>query len=223
MSDHFEPSLDDLIDTLPGWWAAANPASELHKFLDGLGVMLDRLCQAAETILADQALETATLDGLQNEWAPLYGAASERLPSTTDALRGYLQVRAADDGSTESLIEALLALLRIPANDVGVELVFPADGSGLLFPADGSGLSVYEDIPERAELAFPLDGSGLTFPGSGLIFPQAARIEVIERPADHVFEVHVKKGLAYDHDALARAVERYRMIDQLPPIVVEVY
>lgn len=123
--DYFDPSLQDLQDTLPDWYAASDPASEMGLLLAALAALADELAAKGETIYADQSLSTATDAALRSEWAPLYGAGNEQLPLDTETLRAYLQARAAEDGTLGGLEEALLALLRRPENNVGTPILFP--------------------------------------------------------------------------------------------------
>lgn len=223
MSEFFDPGAGEIAAGFPAHWQT--DSGELGLIITALGAEYDLLAAVVEQIHADQALSTATADGLAAEWAVLYGAQSEQLPPTVGALRSHLQALAADDGSLGALREALLALLRIPANDEGTQLVFPADGSGLIFPADGSGLTMFEATEERPELVFPADGSEIAFPAGNdgtIMFPQAGRVEFVERQSEPRLEVKVREVLVFDRAAFARAVQRARMAHHLPPIVTEV-
>lgn len=189
----FPPALELLVDALPTWWATDLPTSEISILLQAFGELADELAVAFEQIYLDQTLETASGSALQSQWAVIYGVSNEQLPPTVDALRGYLQARAADDGSTIALENTLLALLSNPAN-------------GTL---------------STGALTFAIDGSGLTLPadGSGLAFPAAPDLTIIEHLADHLLEVDVKTTLIFDRGAFDRAVNRARPADALYEIV----
>lgn len=226
--EFFDAALEDLQDNLPQWWAQHDPASELYKLLVALAPFSDELAEAAEGIFADQRLVTARDterdDALRTEWALLFGASNEQLPTETELLREYLRLRAEDDGSRLALEAMLLALLRNPENDAGTTLTFDAGGAGLTFPADGSGLAMFELVPEGGFLTIPVDGSGVEIPadGSGVLIPDTARVEVIEDFADHTFTVNVREILFFDRALFARAVDRGRLASLLPPTIVEV-
>lgn len=221
--EYFTDALPRLLAALPDRWAHRTPTSELAILTGVVAGQLDAIAADIETVHADQALATATAEGLLEEWAVLYGAANEELPPTVEALRAYLQARAAEDGTIGSLEETLLALLRTAANDTGTELVFPGGGGGLTFPADGSGLPLFQATKERAYLRFAADGSGLTFPagGAGLIFPTDWRVQIIESFSDYRLIVKVRDFLVFSRPAFARAVERFRPAHHLPPTITE--
>lgn len=191
----FESALTDFKASLPGFWAVEQ--GEAAIVLTALAEALDGLAEATEGIYADMSLATARQDALLAEWAVLYGASSEQLPPTVDQLRGYLQERAGEDGTVESLEAALLALLADPANGVN------PGPTGLRFPIDGSGLE------------FPADATGITFPSGGWL-------EVHDHPDDYTLTVLVLTSLTFDRAAFARAVERHRPAHYLPPTITEV-
>lgn len=220
---NFEPSLPDLVDALPSWWATQLPGSELAILLQVVGELMDDLAAAADTIAADMALTTATADGLQSEWALLWGLQNEQLPPTRDALQTYIKQRAGDDGSTNALLGILVGILSNPSNAAGTVLTFPASG-GLTFPADGSGLVLFETgVAPISHLVFPGDGSGLTFPASGgITFPSQGWVEVIQSLSDYTLTVQVKNWLSFDRAAFGRAVQRARPSHFQKPTIVEV-
>ncbi len=212
--DYFDDALEDLSAALPSWWAHQDPASELAKLLAALAPFSDAISAAIEGIFADQRLETARDEALRTEWAPLYGAGNEQLPTSTEMLRDYLQQRAAEDGSVQSLENALLALLRRPENDEDTSPVLDA-----VFPADGSGLVLFQPTIERPYLAFPADGRGVLLDAT---FPNGiGRLEVTEQFSDHRFVVTVRDFLVFDRPAFARAVDRHRMASQFPATITE--
>lgn len=221
----FGESIEDLRDALPQWWATAEAGSELALQLGVLAELIDELSAEAEGIYADMSMATARADALREEWALLYGAASEQLPPTAEALRAYLQARAGEDGTIRSLERALLALLATEVNNTGTPLHFPSDGSGLHFPSDGSGIGpLYQySFAGANALRFPDDGSGLQFPehAGALEFPTGGRVEIHDHPSDNTLEVDVRSFLAFDRAAFARAVERHRPADYLPPVIRE--
>ncbi len=215
----FEPLQASIKDGLPSWWAANDPASEMAKFIAVAAELADDLSTEIEGIHVDQSIASARQPALQSEWAALYDASNEQLPDTAAALREYLLARAAEDGSLNGLEDTLLALLRIPANDVGHELRFGTDLEPLTFPAVGAAqLRLFQDTTERTNLAFPITGLPLPLPQT---FPQRGRLEITERAADHRYEVSVRDFLVFDRPAFARAVHRFRLAHLLPPTITE--
>lgn len=194
--EHFTEAADDLRANLPARWAQEVPGSELSILCDVLGELLDELATAVESVHADQALSTAGAPALLTEWAYIYRADNEQLPPTVDALRAYLQARAAEDGTIDSLENTLLSLL-VTADNPG----FPGT-VGLRFPADGSGLD------------FPADGSGLTFPSGGWL-------AIVDHPSDYFLEVRVLNTLIFDRAAFARAVARFTPAHYFPSTITE--
>lgn len=221
--EFFDDAINQLADALPAWWAKDRPDSELAKILAAIAEQIDALSVEIEGIYADQSLVTARDPALRREWAPLYGAGAEQLPIDTETLRAYLRARAEEDNTIGSLEEALLTLLRNPANDDGVELVFPVGGGGLTFPADGSGLPLFRATNERGYLRFPPDGTGLMFAadGSGLGFPTNSRLEIHEAFSAYRLDVTVRYFLVFDRPAFARAVNRFRQPHMVPPTITE--
>lgn len=183
--DFFDTLRATLDDSLPSWWAHRDATSELSIMLQVFADMADELAAQVEAIYADQALSTATEQGLATEWASLYGAEQEQLSPTVNVLRSYLQARAREDGSVESLQATLLAIL-----DNGFNVFKPTTGY-VTFPADGSGL------------VFPSDGTGIKFPATDL--------SIVEHPATRTWEVRVNHLLVFDRPAFQRAVDRFRL------------
>lgn len=225
----FTDALDLLTESLPHWWALDDTTSEVAILAGVVAELMDELAAELETVHADQSLATATQAGLQAEWALIYGAGQEQLPPTIDALRAYLQARAAEDGSTDRLRDTLLALLDTAANEYG-PLEFPADGSGLAFPPDGSGLGPFGSVDPAATtpVQFPVSGAGLRFPidGTGLgplaTDPDDERIKIVVDPDGEFFTVYVRETLTFDRAAFARAVGRYRPASMTSPVITEV-
>ncbi|HWT94968.1 MAG TPA: hypothetical protein VN238_18370 [Solirubrobacteraceae bacterium] len=177
-----------IASALPHWWAHEDPKSELHAFIVMCALFLDELATAAEQIHADQSMQTAGLDALRSEWAVLFGADQEQ-QLTADALRAYLNARAADDGTIASLEEALYAIAEHTPDQ--------------------------ERPVPRSVLEFPDDGSGLQLP----ITSPAAAINVVDNVNDHRIEVTVAQGVVFDAGVLERAVERHRPAHYLPGVV----
>lgn len=224
MSDDFGPLREELDEALPTWWQHRVPGSVLDDVLAVVAEQGDAIAADLSQVYDDQFMVTASVEALRGEWGPLFGVGNEDLAANAGNLLAYLQALALEDGSSDSLIRVLLGLLATPANDVGTELMFAADGSGLEFPADGSGLQFYESTTPLAALHFPDDGSPLTFPadGSPLTFPARGRLEIAQGFADYTLTVRVLEILAFDRGAFARAVERHRLSHLLPPTIVEV-
>lgn len=193
--DFYDQALEPLRETLPAWWDRDRSTSELTRLLTAFAELVDALAAAVEGIYADQALTTSRDEALRREWAVLYGAGSEQLPTNTETLRAYLTARAAEDGSIASLEETLLSLTRNPANTT-VErgyLIFPAAGTGLLFPADGS----------------------------AIFFPTAGRLEITEVFASYRLDVTVRTTLVFDRALFARAVARFRQAHMVASTITE--
>lgn len=214
--EYFTDARGQLDDALPQWWANEDPSSELYKLLQALADMSDELAAEFEQIYADQALATASDAALREQWAVLYGAGNEQLPTDTETLRAYLQARASEDGSVASLENTLLTLLRNPQNDVDVPgLILDAT-----FRSDGTGLTLGSQfIPERGGyLVFPPDGTGIVL---DVAFPVGGRIEIVELPTDNRVDVNVRSVLAFDRDVFARAVARFRLAHNVASVITE--
>lgn len=246
-SGEFGYAIVDLQDHLPRWWRTDDPASELYKVLSAFAAQIDGLSDFFDSVYLDSSVTTATDRGLRRIYAFAYGVQQEQLPQTVEALRGYIQARAAEDGSTASLIATLMALLNTPVNiQPGSPVMFPASG-GLTFPASNQGITLWQydshNLPSPG-LVFAADGSGLRFPtdpqtipgeavivadgttpigsGPGLVFATNGFISIIEDFAHFAFTVRVKSYLAFDRAAFARAIERFRPAHLLPARIVEV-
>jgi hypothetical protein len=140
----FDPALGDLQDHLPYWWRTQDPTSQIYALLTGVGSIIDLLSALWEQPYLDQVLTTASPAGVMRNFQLAWGLSNEQVSSVQALLVAYIQLLASDDGSLQSAINALSALLTVPAGHAALEypvLIFPPDGSGLQFPADGSGLT----------------------------------------------------------------------------------
>jgi hypothetical protein len=245
----FEHSLVDLQNHLPLWWASRNAEAILYQLLAAGGALLDELAWLFENPYLNSVLDTATGEGLLRNFAFAWGLENEQLPPTVEQLRAYIKACAEADGSLESLIRTLTALLETPVNTTGGSvLIFPAGGEGLTFPENGSGLTLYQFAPgegPKAGLFFPSNGEGLHFPvypsslpsdnmigatgetppgaGPGLVFSQNGFVAVKPNtPGPYQFEVEVCSWLTFDRKAFQRAIERYEPADCLPAVTREV-
>lgn len=234
---HFGPALAELQAEMPDHYAGARSdvQGELYVWLYVLALHTDQLSLTAEKILADARLATASADGLRDEWAAVYGLGSEIANLTTDQLRGYIAAWIACDGSTQSILNLLTAIINLnPANAGGTILTFDAGGAGLTFPANGSGLRLYQYATKPDQtvgFVFPADGSGITFPdqalyfpndGTGitlaaafpnvpnLTFPNNAWVTIAEAFTSYANTVTVKSYLAFDRGAFKRAIARFK-------------
>lgn len=242
--EQFQAGLEQLQGNLPHWWATGDPTSNIYNVLVAIGGSYDELSGQVEDLLADAALSTATLDGLDTEWARLYGIGHEELPPALETRRAYIQARAAEDGSRESLITTLLALIATDVNLNGDELVFPGGGGGLTLPS--TGLIMFQLLAAfRQNLVIPADGSGLAFPplslldfaedGTGIVlqanFPTESPItfgdgvtgwfDITEDFTGYRFTVTTKTWLTFVRAAVRRAMERFRQAHLLTPLLVE--
>jgi Putative Ig domain len=245
----FEEALVDLQDHLPYWWESRNPESALYSLLSAGGALLDELAWLFEKPFLNSVLDTADEEGLLRNFAYAWGLENEQLPPTTEQLRAYIKACAESDGSLNSLVATLTALLETPVNVTGGPiLTFPGGGEGLTFPTNGAGLPLYQFEPgeePKAALVFPANGEGLHFPvlpsllpsdnmigdtgetapgaGPGLIFSQNGFVAVQPNtPGPYQFTVEVCSWLTFDRKAFQRAVERYEPADCLPAAIREV-
>lgn len=223
----FAPALGDLQDHLPDWWRTEDPTSQLYLFLQPIADQIDGLSELFEQPYLDQVITTASLEGLMRNFAFAWGLQNEQLPAVVPQLIAFIQELAAEDGSLQSLINALTALISSPANEGGPVLTFPSGGGGLTFPSNGTGLTMYEFAPgggPALALTFPSDGSGLVFPadGSGLTLSSSFLINVLPDYATFQLTIQVQSWLAFDRGAFARAVERFQVADWLPTIIQEI-
>src|ERR1700727_2320492 len=164
----FEAALHDLQNHLPIWWASREPESALYSILAASGTLLDELAWLFENPFLNSVLTTASEEGLLRNFSFAWGLENEQLPPTTEQLRAYIRACAESDGSLESLVKTLTALLETTINTTGgAVLIFPETGEGLTFPTDGSGLTMFQFGPgegPKAGLIFPANGEGLHFP-----------------------------------------------------------
>jgi hypothetical protein len=245
----FAPALEDLQDHLPYWWASREPNSALYSLLAASGVVFDQLAWLWENPYLNSVLDTADGEGLLRNFAFAWGLQSEQLPPTVEQIRSYIKACAESDGSLESLLNTLTALLETSINTTGgAVLTFPSGGEGFTFPANGEGLKLYQFAPgdePTAGLIFPANGDGLTFPvlplslpsdnvigatgetppgaGPGLIFSQNGFVSIQQNtPTPDQFTVEVCSWLTFDRKAFQRAVERYEPADCLPAVIREV-
>ena len=193
----FEPALSDLQDHLPAWWRTSDPTSQIYALISGVGSIIDLLSALWEQPFLDQVLTTASPAGLMRTFQLAYGLTNEQVSSVQALLVDYIQLLAADDGSLQAAINALTALLTIPAGHPG--LSYPV----LIFPADGSGLQ------------FPADGSGLTFGVFGLLYIEMDYLT-------YTMTVYVLDWLQFDRPTFAREVQRFVPADWNAATVVEV-
>lgn len=221
----FETGLEDLQEHLPSWWRSQDSSSELYKVLDAFGLLLDTINTIWEQPYLDAVIDTASEQGLRRNFAFAWGLLNERLPTVAPQLAAYIKARAAEDGSIQSLINTLTALINNPANAGGPVLTFPAGGGGLTFPTDGSGLVLYEYTTQPTPaLTFAADGTGLTFPadGSGLVLSSYAPVQFLPNYSTYTLTVKVLAFLSFDRQAFARAVARFVPPDWLPAVIQEV-
>lgn len=247
----FEAALADLQNNLPQWWATRDEGGTLYELLVAIGESLDALAWAFEQPYLDQSITTASEEGLLRNFALAWGVESERLPPTAQQLRAYIEARAKEDGSLQSLLTTLTALLETPQNTTGGAIVkFPAGGGGLTFPTSGAGITLYEFEPghgPKGGLIFPANGEGLRFPespesllsedgrltgatgetppgppGVGLTFSQNGYVSILQNtPGPYELEVETLNWLAFDRKAFQRAVERFQPAHCLPARIRE--
>lgn len=224
MAQDFEAALSDLQDHLPSWWPTSNPTSQMYKLLAGVASVIDQLSNLFEQPYLDEVITTASQTGLFRNFALAWGLQNEQLPTVTSQLAAYIQARAAETGSLQSLINTLTALVNQPVNQGGPVLTFPAGGGGLTFPANGSGLIMYQYTSPQLAPVFPADGSGLTFPadGSGITLGAVAWIDLLPNYSTYTLTVKVLEYLAFDRNAFTRAVNRFQPADWLPSVVQQV-
>lgn len=244
----FVPAIEDLLDHLPDWWAAQDPSSEMYLLLAAIAGQVDLLAPLWQQPYLDQAIGTASLDGLRRNHALAWGVANEQ--SLTQAqLAAYVQALAGDNGTLQSMVTILTALLDTPVNTTGGPLLtFPAGGGGLTFPADGSGLPLYEFAPGDGPstltgLVFPIDGSGLMFPldpaailsdneivadgttplgaGPGLVFASNQFVTISQDFTTFTLTVQVPNWMQFDRGTFRRAVERFQAADWYPTVIEE--
>lgn len=244
----FEDAQIDLQEHLPLWWESRTEGTAIHSVVSAGALVLNELAWLWENVFLDSILDLATEEGLVRNFAFAWGLANEQLPPTVEQLRTYIKTCAESDGSLDSLLASLVALLETTINVTGgTILTFPASG-GLRFPASGVGLPLFQFAPgeePKAGLVFPANGTGLRFPGlpssmasdnligatgetppgagPGLQFGQTGLVAVIETtPGPYQFTVEVCSWLTFDRKAFRRAVERYEPADSLPAIIREV-
>jgi hypothetical protein len=193
----FEPGLSDLQDHLPDWWRTEDPTSQIFALLTGIGATIDLLSPLWEAPYLDQVLTTASAAGIMRNFQLAWGLTNEQVSSVQALLVAYIQLLASDDGSLQSAINALSALLTVPAG--GPVLEYPV----LIFPADGSGLQ------------FPSDGSGLTFGVFELLYIEMDYLT-------YTMTVYVLDWLEYDAPTFAREVQRFVPADWNAATIVPV-
>lgn len=238
MSDLLDPALEDLQESFPSWWNTTD--GNLADLLGAWAESLDVLAGAIELRSQESALSTASRDALYRTFAYAWGMEHETLPAQEAQLAAMILARSQEDGSVNSLVTSLLALLLTEENTVGEVLVFPAGGGGftlpiaplfqgglgsgyLVFAADGTGLTfpVYPDVRGMTYEGTVSDGTTPPGAGPGLEFPDNSWLRVTEDIPGFTFEVGVNSGLAFDRGAFARIVERFRPAHLLPPTIIE--
>lgn len=218
---NFSPGLEELQSYLPTWWQQYNETSNVYKWLSSLGTLNDSISKAFDEVYANGNLSTASAQAIYDEWAYVWGVQQEFAPPgagetifTAQELVAYIKLLAQATGSTESLETSLLALLETPINTKGTPLEFPENGTGIEFPENGEGLVMFQPSVFHYGLLFPPSGEGLFFPenGEGLLFPNGVpALEIIEEDILYHFIVRVNGALAFNREALRRAIERQQM------------